>query len=72
MSHFSSVLTPAYGRDYKSKKEVEKDLHADKDFIANSFADSTYINKSQIVKEGYKTVTVRYANLRKVTIVELS
>lgn len=72
MSHFQPVLTPAYYRDYKSKKEVEKDLHADKDFIANSFDGSTYINKSQIVKEGYKTVTVRYGSLRKVSNFVLS
>ena len=26
-------LTPAYGRDYRSKKEILADLEADKDFI---------------------------------------
>ena len=26
-------LTPAYGRDYKSRKDAESDYHAGKDFV---------------------------------------
>lgn len=36
------TLTPAYGRDYKSIKMVEKDFRAGKDFYFNSFAGGAY------------------------------
>ena len=61
-------LTPAYGRDYKSKAEIEKDLNTDKDFIA---ANGQYINKSQLVEMGLKQINVRYGKLRKIAVVKL-
>jgi hypothetical protein len=60
------TLTPAYGRDYKSVKEVQADLDADKDFI--EAVSGRYINKSQLLEMGQAAVNVRYAKLRKVTI----
>ena len=36
------TLTPAYGRDYKTKKEVIKDFRAGKDFKFNHFNGSVY------------------------------
>ena len=44
-----TTLVPAYGRDYKSAKEVKADWDAGKDFqIANAFSpdDGKYINKA--------------------------
>lgn len=61
-------LTPAYGRDYKSKAEIKTDLDADKDFKT---ATGQYINKSQLVGLKLKSVTVRYGKLRKITSIEL-
>lgn len=66
------TLTPAYGRDYKSKKEIEADFAADKDFVANSYDGSGgYINRPQVIALGMKTVNVRYGQLRKVTVIKV-
>ncbi len=67
------TLTPAYGRDYKSKKEVLADFDAGKDFVANDIQSSgSYTNKTDLIAMGFKEVTVRYSGLRKVTVVKLT
>ena len=68
------ILTPAYGRDYKSKKAVEADFAADKDFIladVTSRWNGMPINRSQIVEDGITTVNIRYGKLRKITVVSV-
>jgi len=68
------TLTPAYGRDYKSKKAVAADLKADKDFIIADFShpySGKPVNRSQLVADGIKAVNVRYAKLRRVCVVVL-
>ncbi len=64
------TLTPAYGRDYKSKKAVIADFNADKDFVDSSFdAKHTYINKQSVVDAGGGSVKLRYnANRQEVTV----
>jgi len=67
-------LTPAYGRDYKSKKAIQADLDADKDFILNdpmSRWDGKPINKTQLLDAGHKEVIVRYGKMRKVTTIKI-
>ena len=67
-------LIPAYGRDYNSKKAVLKDLVDNKDFIISDYFnryDGKPINLSQLMEEGYKQVTVRYQQLRKVAVIKL-
>jgi hypothetical protein len=69
------TLTPAYGRDYKSKKEAQADLDADKDFIiADVFGGNAgrAVNKSQLKELDIAAVNVRYAKLTKVTILKVS
>lgn len=67
------TLVPAYGRDYKSKKALLEDFHADKDFIlADLFhGGGTYTNKSDLIREGIKRVSIRYGNLRKVAVIDV-
>ena len=66
------VLSPAYGRDYKSKRAVKEALDADKDFIIHTTVGrSTYINKPQLVELGYAKVQIRYGKMRKVAIITL-
>ncbi len=68
------TLTPAYGRDYKSKAAVLKDFNADRDFIiADAFSkwDGKPVNKSQLVAEGTKSVNLRYKGLRSIAVVQL-
>lgn len=61
-------LRPAYGRDYKSKAEIEADLKANKDFTA---ANGQYINRDQLIELGLSSVQVRYGNNRKTTVVKV-
>ena len=68
------TLTPAYGRDYKSKSQVEADLQAGKDFIYNAYGspfDGKLINLPQLKAEGYPKVNIRYGCLRKIAVVKL-
>lgn len=63
----SIELKPAYGRDYTSKKEVQADFDAGKDFQIVSVhggAYGQYANNQDLVK--CKTVLIRYKNLEKV------
>lgn len=61
------TLTPAYGRDYKSQKEILADFTAGKDFVYND-ATSRYDGKMCSIRDFNKGVTVmlRYNKLRKV------
>ena len=58
---------PAYGRDYKSQKEVLADWNADKDFQIVSVQEyGRYINKQDADREPGLGILVRYAKLQKV------
>jgi len=46
------VLTPAYGRDYKSMKTVNDDWEANKDFSIATIGYPSYINKQDADREG--------------------
>ena len=60
-------LTPAYGRDYKSLKEVHTDFNDNKDFVMEP--SGQYINREQFAKG--VTVNIRYSQLRKVASVKV-
>lgn len=57
-------LTPAYGRDYKSKAEVARDFAADKDFLVHGRP----VNRAGLVATGEREVNIRYDGLRKVVV----
>jgi hypothetical protein len=64
-----SPLLPAYGRDYKSQKDVLADWNANKDFLT---AGGQYTSKSDLVKfHPGQTITIRYDKNRKVMSVKL-
>ena len=65
------TLTPAYNRDYKSKKALMDDIKANKDFILNDY--SSPWNGKPISPNDLKgqSVLVRYSNLRKVTTIKI-
>jgi len=68
------TVSPAFGRDYKSKAAAEADFNENKDFIIESFMDpycGKPANKSDLKGAGYTHVELRYAKLTKLTIVEL-
>ena len=59
-------LTPAYGRDYKNKKEVLEDFNLNKDFNTSM---GQPINKDQIIDMGLHSVNIRYKKLTQVAVV---
>lgn len=65
------ILTPAYGRDYKSKAEVEKDFYGNKDFHCVDLFSQGYINRKDLIAVGEKFINVRYAKLRKVAVLRV-
>lgn len=72
----SITVSPAYGRDYKSKKALVTDWEANKDFIVEDVMNNWIllvqwcgkpINKQDAVKGGIITIKARYGKMRKVT-----
>jgi hypothetical protein len=64
MSFGLEPLSPAYGRDYKTVEEVQKDFDAGKDFAS---AAGPYVSKSELPPGKYR---VRFAKLQKTGFVE--
>lgn len=63
------TLVPAYGRDYKSKKQIQEDLIAEKDFIISDFSnpwDGKYANLQQL--HDYDELNIRYKKLANVAV----
>lgn len=58
------TLTPAYGRDYKSKKQILEDFDNERDFMVQP--SNQYINKQQITWPC--TINFRYKQLRSVFV----
>ena len=65
-----TTLTPAYGRDYTSKKAAIKDFREGKDFILNDIM-SRWDGKPCSIRDLKKgdSVKIRYGKLRKVMVV---
>ena len=67
------IVTPAYGRDYKSRKDVLKDWNDNKDFIIQPHR--RYVNKQQtgeLIEDNYTHISFRYNKLLKVFLLALS
>lgn len=63
-------LTPAYGRDFKSKAEVEAALLAGKDFVLQPLG--CYANLESFKSEPGSSLSVRYKGLRSVAVFKVS
>lgn len=69
------IVIPAYGRDYKSKKEIQKDIDENKDFTVSDISNSSYgryCNKQDLLRDNYTAMRVRYSQLKKVAIFKIS
>lgn len=62
------TLTPAYGRDYKSKKEVIAALNKPEDFLANHYTGTTYCSVRDLADGEH---SVRYKKLTQQAIVKV-
>ena len=65
MYPFSINVLPAYGRDYKNKKEILNDYLANKDFEVSDISNKGKINKLDCLRYGVACLIIRYSNLRK-------
>jgi hypothetical protein len=59
------TITPAYGRDYKSKKAAIEDFEAGKDFVYNKMGEQGYCSIRDF--EPGSTIMIRYKKLTMVT-----
>jgi len=70
----TATITPAYGRDYKNKKNLEIDFNNNMDFILNDFS-SPYsgkaCNKTDLKNAGIKQVKARYNKQTRVFILDI-
>ena len=66
-----TTLVPAYGRDYKSGKEVQADWDAGKDFTIATFGpdDGRQINK-QDARPG-DTLNIRFKKLANIKVIKV-
>jgi hypothetical protein len=67
----SIILSPAYGRDYKSKAALLADWESGKDFILHSIWESGYCSIRDIAslaEQGIDSISFRYGGMRKVFI----
>lgn len=62
-------LSPAYGRDYKTKADVTAAFEAGKDFNGDYQLGFSLVNKSDIPTGS--SVNLRYGGLRKVAVVKV-
>ena len=62
MYPFQINVLPAYGRDYKNKKEILKDYLDNKDFEVSDISNKGKINKSDCLRMGIACLIVRYKN----------
>ena len=63
------TLLPAYGRDYKSKKQIIDDLNNNKDFLESTSLRA--INKQQFEELNISSFNVRYDQQRKITNIKI-
>ena len=68
----SIELSPAYGRDYKSQKEVMADWRAGKDFVIQSYPNTGRYCSIRDVESGTikGSVAIRYKRMTQVMVVK--
>lgn len=64
MPNPNGVLTPAYGRDYKSLKAMQADFDAGKDFRLNTYNNECYCSINDFSGKG--KIQARYNRLASV------
>lgn len=67
MSTYLSAV-PAYGRDYKSQKEVRAAWEAGQDFCIMDYQRSGYVNKNDL--PAGVILNIRYARQTKVVVIK--
>jgi hypothetical protein len=68
---FDETLSPAYGREYKSRLGIWSDLMDNKDFVCNPGRKGTYVNLPQLIELKVTEFNVRYSRMTKITVFKI-
>ena len=71
MNHTLTVSN-AYGRDFKSKKEILEHYNSNKNFQNLGISSGAYVNKKDAKRFKVGFLNVRYSNLRKVAVINVN
>ena len=71
MNHTLTV-SAAYGRDFKSKKEILNYWNSNKDFQNLGISQGAYINKQDAKRFKVGYLNVRYKNLMNIAVIDVS
>ena len=72
MNHTLTVSN-AYGRDFQNKAQILEHYNSNKDFQnLNPFVSGAYVNKEGAIKHKVSFLNVRYKNLQKIAVINVS
>ena len=71
MNHTLTVRN-AYGRDFKSKKEILEHYNSNKDFQNLGISSGAYVNKKDAKRFKVGYLNVRYKNLMNIAVIDVS
>ena len=71
MNHTLTVRG-AYSTDFKSKKEILEHYNSNKDFQNLGISSGAYVNKENAKKYKVAFLNVRYNNLMKIAVIDIS
>ena len=71
----SLTVVPAYGRDYKSKKEVAESWNNNQDWFIEDFRLTGYVGKggqARLITDGVTHLHFRYKQQRNIVVLDLT
>ena len=71
MNHTLTVRN-AYGRDFKSKREILEHYNSNKDFQNLGISSGAYVNKKDAKRFKVTFLNVRYNNLMKIAVIDVN
>ena len=66
------TVSNAYGRDFKSKREILEHYNSNKDFQNLGINQGAYVNKKDAKKFKVAFLNVRYNNLMKIAVINVN
>ena len=71
MNHTLTVSN-AYGRDFKSKREILEHYNSNKDFQNLGISSGAYVNKKDAKRFKVGYLNVRYKNLMNIAVIDVN
>ena len=66
------TVSNAYGRDFKSKREILEHYNSNKDFQNLGISSGAYVNKKDAKRFKVGYLNVRYKNLMNIAVIDVS